>query len=79
MVHVGMAQDHGVNFFGINRETTVAGGFFLTMTLKKSALNQQLFAVDFEKVHRAGGSARSAEKMDLHRPTLLGAARDVKK
>jgi hypothetical protein len=61
-----MAQDHGMDLFGIKRETTVAVGFLLAMALEKPAFHEQFFAVYLNEIHGTGGGAGGAEKLDLH-------------
>jgi hypothetical protein len=66
VIDVRVAQNHGVNLPGVKRKTTIALDGFLTVTLEQTAFEQKAMAVDLKQVHRAGGGARRAEKMDLH-------------
>jgi hypothetical protein len=75
---MGVAQNRNVNLFWIKWEATIAGGFLLAMALEETAFEQQFLAVDLEEIHGAGRGASSAEKVDLHGPTLLAAGDDVK-
>lgn len=66
MIDVRMAQNGGIDFFGIEREVAIALNRFFAFTLEKTALEQKSLAVDLEEIHRAGGGASRAEKTDLH-------------
>ncbi len=66
VIHVRVAQDDSVNLPWIKRETAIARRGFLAMALEQATFEQQLFAVDFEQIHRAGRRARRAEEMDFH-------------
>jgi hypothetical protein len=66
VIQMRMAQDDGIHLPQVEREIFIERLRFLTMTLKKSAFEQKLFAVDFDEIHRTGGGARRAEKVDFH-------------
>jgi hypothetical protein len=61
-----MAQDNGIHLFRIERQNFIERLRFLAMTLEQTTFEQQFFAVDLNEIHRAGGRARRAEKVDFH-------------
>ena len=66
VVQVRMAQDDGVHLPRVERQNFIELLRFLAMALEQSAFEQQLFAVDLDEIHGAGGGARRAEEMDFH-------------
>jgi hypothetical protein len=71
VINVRVAQNHGMNLLRVERKIAVAVGHFFAMALKKSAFEEKVFAVDFEKVHGAGGSSCGSEEVDSHREKML--------
>jgi hypothetical protein len=66
VIEMRMAQDDGVNDFWVERKIFVQQFRFLAMALEQAAFEQQIFAVDLDEIHRAGGCARRAEEVDFH-------------
>ena len=66
MIHVGVAQYQRIHGRRIEREMFVPLLHLGAMALEQSAFQQDLFAVDLDQVHRAGGGPRRAEVVDLH-------------
>jgi hypothetical protein len=71
MIHVRVAQDHGVNLPRVERKAAVALDGFFAVALEEAAFEQQPFAVDLDEIHRTGGGARRAEEVDLHGEKML--------
>src|SRR5437588_9347746 len=66
MIDVRMAEYHRVESARIKGEVAIALHRFVAPTLKQSALEEDLLAIDFEKVHGAGGRPGRAEEMNSH-------------
>ena len=66
VIQMRVAQNDGVHGFWVEWKIFVERFRFLAMTLEQPALQQQLFAVDLDEIHRAGRSARRAEEVDFH-------------
>jgi hypothetical protein len=62
MVDMGVAQDHGINPPGIDRQIMVELGRFLPVALEEPAVEQNPGAGGFEQVHASGDLAGGAVK-----------------
>ena len=67
MVNMRVTENGRVDLLRREREIAVALDRLGAFALKKSAFQKQPLLIDFQQIHRAGGRARGAEEMDLHR------------
>src|SRR5437870_12715455 len=78
MIDVRMAKHDCIQAARIKRELAIALHRFLAAALKKTALKQDLLAIDFQKVHGAGSRPGRAEEMNSHRRERRGWAGQIK-
>jgi len=65
VVYVGVGEDDGVEVVGLEGEVAVALEGFLSLALVETTIEQDTFARDLQKVHRAGDRAHCAVEADF--------------
>ena len=66
MIDVGVRQDHGIDFGGVEGEFFVALESFFATALVQATVEQDLFAVVMDHVHRTGNGLGGAPKLNFH-------------
>ena len=63
---MGVREDHGIDFGGVEGELFVAFKSYFATTLVQATVEQDLFAVVMHHVHRTGNGLGGAPKLNFH-------------